>query len=87
MSTELTLHSRRMVVKKTIQVGLGGSLAWAAGVILDRADVNARRKRRGGRTRKSIDTSTSTTSTNNQSNVSVAIGEPGAPGPSVEIDS
>ncbi len=87
MSTELTLHSRRMVLKKALPVGLGGSLALATGAILDRAGVNARRKRRGGRTRKSVDTSTSTTSTNNQSNVSVAIGEPGAPGPSVEIDS
>lgn len=86
MSNELTHSSRRMFVATAARAGLGGTIALGAGLALERVDVAARRKRRGGRNRKSIDTSTSTTTTNDATNVSVAIGDPGATGPSVEID-
>jgi hypothetical protein len=86
VSTELTLCSRRVFVIRTVRAGLGGALVVGVGLVLERAGIAAKRMRHRGRTRKSVDSSTSTSSTNNETNVSVAIGEPGAPGPSVEID-
>lgn len=87
MSLALPHHSRRMFATMALRAGLGGALALAAGMAKEQSDVAARRKRRGGRNRKSVDTATSTTSTNDATHVSVAIGEPGAPGPSVEVTS
>jgi hypothetical protein len=76
-------YSRSMFETTTVQLAVRCMLALGAGMALERAGIAAQLQRRGGRTRKVIDTAT----TNDATNVSVAIGEPGATGPSVEIDS